>query len=161
MLYNSKTIMKYIKDPRGRAEPAQVGVDLTLMLVREIKNDAVIPLHGKTMHAEMSGMMEVDAGNCWHLRAGKAYAATLDQGLENLPDNMTAMVVQRSSLNRNGCIVMGSIYDPGYGCENLGCTIYPTEDIYIESHARICQITIQGNQPVDAEALYDGQYKGE
>ncbi len=159
MLLNSRSIMKYIIDPAKLAEEAQVGVDLTLKSLALIDRAAIIPAKGKTIHAEQTELSKPGAGGLWELRAGKAYSATLDQGLSQLPPTLNAEITHRSSLNRNGCIVTGSIYDPGYSCKNLGCTIYPTEDIFIEEHARIAQLTIQENQSVTN--LYDGQYKGE
>ncbi len=159
MLLNSKSIKKYIKDPDNLAEEAQVGVDLTLKSLAEISRAAIIPAKGKTIHAEQFDLLQPGPGGLWGLKAGKAYSATLDQGLEKLPTDLTAFIMQRSSLNRNGCVITGSVFDPGYGCENLGCTIYPTEDIFIEEHARIVQVIIHTNEPV--MQLYDGQYNKE
>ncbi len=159
MLLNSKSIKKYIKDPDNLAEEAQVGVDLTLKSISRITSGAVIPKTGKTIHAAQAEMKKPNGDGMWVLQAGRAYSATLDQGLKKLPDDKTAFIMQRSSLNRNGCTITGSVFDPGYGCENLGCTIYPTEDIFIENHARIVQIIIHTNE--SATQLYDGQYNKE
>ncbi len=158
MLLNSNNIKQYILDPDELAKEAQVGVDLTLKSLALIDRAAIIPAKGKTIHAEQTELSKPGAGGLWELRAGKAYSAVLDQGLEKLPSDLTAFIIQRSSLNRNGCTVTGSVFDPGYGCENLGCTIYPTEDIFIEKHARIAQLIIHTNEHA---SLYDGQYKGE
>ncbi len=157
MLLNAKTIKQYIKDPKGLAEEAQVGVDLTVMTLSVITDGAIIPRTGKTVHAEQ---VELDKEQgVWKLRAGKAYSAVLDQGLEKLPSDLAAFIIQRSSLNRNGCFVTGSVFDPGYGCENLGCTLYPTTDITIEPHARIVQIIMHATMPTSN--LYNGQYNKE
>lgn len=157
MLQNSRTVKKYIIDPDELSKEAQVGVDLTVKGISWLSHGPRIPKEGKTEHASFMPMNVIKGG--WMLLAGKAYSCTFDQGLKQLPRTLTAFIIHRSSLNRNGCIVTGSVFDPGYSCKNLGATIYPTIDIFIEEHARIAQIILEENMSVTN--MYDGQYSKE
>ncbi len=163
MLYNAQLVNEIITDERGYAEPAQVGVDLTVQGIAEILGTAFIPKEGKTVPAEVLHLIpksEVkDEFGIFALEGGKAYAVTFDQGLKTLQAFQTAFIIQRSSLNRNGCLALGSVFDPGYGCANLGCTLYPTVNLNIQLHARIAQIIIMENHP--AASRYAGQYNKE
>jgi len=159
MIQNAKYVMEKIISPEGYAEEAQVGVDLTVKSISRISADydncAKIPKEGKTIHSQKHPIFP-DKSGFYILEAGSAYDVEFDQGLHPLSKTNTAFIIQRSSLNRNGCIVTGSVFDPGFGCKNLGATAYPHETIEIEPHARIAQIVILDNNSTD---LYDGQYK--
>ena len=157
MIRNAYSINKLLKDPKELAMLAQVGIDLTVKSIAVIGSGASIPRTGKTVHANQKDLI-LGEGGSFYLIAGQAYAITFDQGLEELPSNKCAFIKQRSSLNRNGCLVTGSVFDPGYGCDNLGATMYPTQDIIIEQHARVAQLLIHDTEEA---SLYDGQYKGE
>lgn len=76
-----------------------------------------------------------------------------------IPEDKAGWVIQRSSLNRNGVMVMGSLYDSGYnGTINSTIYVFNQNGIFIEKGARIGQFVL-----ADAEALgqYQGQYQSE
>ena len=76
-----------------------------------------------------------------------------------LPKNIYAMLYGRSSFNRKGVLIRGSVYDPGYRGQ-IGCTIYNMsgENLFIEENERICQMMFFEADPA---AEYQGQYQGE
>lgn len=76
-----------------------------------------------------------------------------------LPKNMFALLIHRSSFNRKGIIITGSVYDPGYKGV-IGCTIYNLsgEVIQIPANKRICQIVCYH---AEAASEYDGQWQNE
>lgn len=167
MKRNAKYIMGKIIDEHQLAKPAQVGVDITVDSIAKIHGGASISditIHGRVevlapqeFKDESNPFVPIEA---WMLEPG-VYAVKFDQGLNGLAADENASIVQRSSLNRNGVRVQGSIYDPGYGCAALGATLYAAVPIVIHRHARIAQLIIETNEPVEEKELYNGQYQGE
>lgn len=76
-----------------------------------------------------------------------------------LPSNIYAMLYGRSSFNRKGILIRGSVYDPGYEGQ-VGCTIYnmSPSNLFLEKDERICQMMFFS---ADAASSYEGQYQGE
>lgn len=157
MKRNATYIMTKLLDSQGLAKPAQVGVDLTLKDLKRIVGNASIG--EKTEQGDTLPCYNYNDG--WFQLLPGAYAVTFDQGLKTLDADEHAYIEQRSSLNRNGSRLAGSIYDPGYGCENLGATLYVAVPISIQEHARVAQLLIEMNEPVASDQQYAGQYKGE
>lgn len=169
MKRNAKYIMGKIIDEHQLAKPAQVGVDITVDSIAKIHGGASISditIHGRVevlapqeFKDESNPFVPIEI-EAWMLEPG-VYAVKFDQGLNGLAADENASIVQRSSLNRNGVRVQGSIYDPGYGCAALGATLYAAVPIVIHRHARIAQLIIETNEPVEEKELYNGQYQGE
>lgn len=156
MKYSSTHIRQTLLiDKDNLAVDAQVGIDLTVCDIKEIVGGAIID--DKTHHGEFNSLNS--EGNYWYLSPG-AYQVTFDQGLKTLSSTENATIIQRSSLNRNGVRVQGSIYDPGFGCDNLGATLYAAVPISIMRHARIAQLVVETNEDVEANKLYNGQFQG-
>ena len=76
-----------------------------------------------------------------------------------LPEDVFATFTHRSSYNRKGILITGSIYDPGYEGV-VGCTIYNLSGLGIRISAgeRIGQMVFFEADPA---SKYDGQYQGE
>ena len=161
MYRNSEYVMSKIDDPKGLAKPAQVGVDLTVNNILRIRGATVIPREGKTM---LGGFGEVKWSEGVEgtilLEPGVAYGVEFDQGLKELSNNETAFIMQRSSLNRSGVQLQGSVYDPGFHTTTLGATIYVYVPIVIERHARLAQLLITTSEEVAQVNLYSGQFQG-
>lgn len=77
----------------------------------------------------------------------------------HLPDDIFATFTHRSSFNRKGVLVTGSIYDPGYKGQ-VGCTIYNLSGSHlsIPINERVGQMVFFR---ADAASKYEGQYQGE
>lgn len=77
----------------------------------------------------------------------------------NLPKNIYATFTHRSSFNRKGVLITGSIYDPGYR-GIVGCTIYnlSNEVLTINKNERIGQMLFFKADPASE---YQGQYQNE
>ena len=77
----------------------------------------------------------------------------------HLPNNVFSTFTHRSSYNRGGVLITGSIYDPGYEGV-VGCTIYNLSGkaIEIEKNERIGQMVFFD---ADTASEYRGQYQGE
>ncbi len=93
----------------------------------------------------------------WFLAPG--FYETVSNVWVEIPFGKAGWIVQRSSLNRNGIMVMGSLYDSGYN-GTINSTIYVMNPagVFIEQGARIGQFIL-----ADAETrkMYDGQYQSE
>ncbi len=76
-----------------------------------------------------------------------------------LTENVFATFTHRSTYNRQGILITGSIYDPGY-CGKVGCTIYNLsgQEISISKNERIGQMVFF---EASAASNYNGQYQGE
>jgi len=76
-----------------------------------------------------------------------------------LPDNIYATFTHRSSFNRKGILITGSVYDCGY-CGVVGCTIYNLSGsvLIIKKNERVGQMLFY---QADAASKYEGQYQNE
>lgn len=76
-----------------------------------------------------------------------------------LPKDVFATFTHRSSFNRKGVLITGSIYDPGYEGQ-VGCTIYNLSgmELGIQDCERIGQMLFFKADPASE---YNGQYQGE
>lgn len=76
-----------------------------------------------------------------------------------LPKDVYATFTHRSSYNRKGVFITGSIYDPGY-CGQIGATIYNLSGdmLVFPKNERIGQMVFF---EADAASEYQGQYQNE
>jgi len=173
--------MDLIIDENGRAQKAQVGVDLTLNRVSQVgSKDAVYIDDDSYSHLwKNAGIiisdttskdvgrlaayleivpqtMDTFSNKVFVLTPG-VYSIEFEQGLKPLPANQTAMIINRSSVGRSGTMIRSSIYDPGFTTPKMGALMYVFCPIMIEQYARVAQIVIMENEEAD---LYDGQWQG-
>lgn len=154
MIVNPKIIVEQkIVYPVKTEQIQQNGIDLTLREAAEIigkgklsKNHRIIPAYRKIKHIK----------NHYNFKPNKSYSVIYNE-IINIPYNMTALIYQRSTLNRSGCNIFSSIYDSGYKGRGAG-TLKTTNPIQIEKGARICQIIFFKSQ---SASLYKGIYQNE
>jgi len=77
----------------------------------------------------------------------------------HLPEDIFALFIHRSSFNRRGVLITGSVYDPCYEGV-VGCTIYNLsgKSIIIPKNERIGQMIFYR---ANSASNYKGQYQGE
>lgn len=77
----------------------------------------------------------------------------------HLPENVFALLVHRSTFNRSGVQIIGSVYDPNYNGQ-IGCTVYNFSGslFKINQNERVCQMLFFEAKPA---SLYSGKYQGE
>jgi deoxycytidine triphosphate deaminase len=178
MTFNSDYVYDKIIDPVNRAKKAQVGVDITVAKIEEIlptrtedgtPSRILLENNSKLMNVRYSEALTIDSSwmsangeeknNVYVLEPNKAYAVTFEQGIKKLEENEWAEIIQRSSLNRAGVRVQGSVFDPGFETDNLGATIYTSQNgINIPKGARIAQILIHENYSTTNP--YNGRWQG-
>lgn len=96
-----------------------------------------------------------DGEATWSLQNGHVYDAMSDFRV-NVPDGIAAMLVPRSSFNRNGTFIMSGLYDSGFA-NNVGYMIYNLGgNSLIAQHTRIGQIIFVTSETSDK--LYNGIY---
>lgn len=181
MYRNSAYIMTRIIDPFHKAKPAQIGVDLTVAKIQHIYPGFTEKLSGDICNKKIVGYLDASGKmhmspniygvvpleivrnedgavtSMWKLQPG-VYAVEFEQGLLPLAVDENAYIIQRSSLNRVGTRIEGSIFDPGFTTETLGATMFVWQPICIEPGARVAQITIATNEPADN--MYNGTWQG-
>lgn len=93
----------------------------------------------------------------WFLPPG-FYEIKSDAWVE-IPAGKAGWVIHRSSLNRNGVMVVASLYDSGFN-GNISATMYVMNPagIFIEKGARVGQFVMAEAETL---ALYQGQYQSE
>lgn len=92
------------------------------------------------------------------LEHGKSMNILLNEEV-HLPLDVYATFIHRSSFNRKGVLITGSIYDPGYS-GRIGCTIYNLsgETLRIDNNERVGQMMFFKADPASG---YSGQYQNE
>lgn len=97
----------------------------------------------------------LDDKQWWILQHQHCYDAMSDFYV-NVPEGVAAMLVPRSSFNRNGLFIMSGIFDSGFQ-NNIGFMIYNLGgNSRIAPHTRIGQIIFVDSQT--SGKLYDGIY---
>lgn len=152
---NSHYIMDYIIDPKNLAKPAQVGVDLTISNAFKLCSGYYIPNDSSPNEKKMVEHFKHEPEAILKFEMGEVYSILFDQGLKELPKNITAYIIQRSTLARNGILIRSSIYDPGFSTPQMGAMLYAFRSGEIELNARVAQIIFLENDEAD---LYNGQY---
>lgn len=134
------------------------SVDLNLIDVKQLQIPAgLIPKEGKTQlcKRETISLTEEDGKKIWHLPEG-SYDITFEQGCI-IPNDQMLLIRQRSSLLRNGALIVSSIFDSGFQTVQIGTIMIITVPICIEYGARIASIYNHACTPV--ETLYNGQWQ--
>lgn len=162
-IYNNK-----ILDPLKHAKAAQVGVDLSVHKIEEVKEDSVVYFddNSKVYGIEYTEApyTEKNGKKVYNLEPNKNYSVTFEQGLVTLNSDEWALIVQRSSLLRAGCHIISSIWDPGYGIsveEKMNTTLLTgNTKVNIPVGTRVAQILVFENEPVESDNLYNGRWQG-
>jgi dUTP pyrophosphatase len=157
-MYLSKAeILKRIEDGLlENCDPANVqgaGVDLEIDKLYEIKSGAELSRKGRRLP-------ELDEHNAgvYHLAPGKYYLCTTREKV-NMPRDLAAFILPRSTLFRCGVSLRTAVVDPGYrGILTLGIRNESEHEFALERGSRICQIVFS---EVRGEATnYEGKYQG-
>ncbi|MBN2250542.1 MAG: dCTP deaminase [Candidatus Altiarchaeota archaeon] len=100
---------------------------------------------------------EVDASEIRIKPGGYILIETMEK--VNMPKNLMARILPRSTLFRGGCSLITAVVDPGYfGTLTLGLKNLSECDFRLGKGARVGQIVFE---EIDGETtLYDGRYQG-
>lgn len=129
------------------------GIDLRLDRLALVAGRFQLFIAGSsnTEHIEL----KVDDEGLYHLLADRCYEGTALEYVE-VPQGVLALIIHRSTLNRNGTIVLGSVYDAGFKGP-CGFSVRPCVRTSIQRYARVAQIIFLEAQ---GARTYSGQYQG-
>jgi len=131
------------------------GIDLTIDKAYRVIGSALLDETGlKDEKLKKVEIQPVDG--YFEFSPNIAYEIEYDQIIE-VPDNMVALTFQRSSLNRSGCNIFGSVWDSGYKGKGSG-TLKTSVPISIKKHTRVAQIIYFW---ADSSSTYNGRYQNE
>lgn len=128
------------------------AIDLRLKKVWKLESTPfILDEEGKTIRARNEVSINND-GYYW-LWPG-AYEIKLGDQI-NMGANEAGLVIQRSTLNRNGVFITTGLYDSGYEGSMLACLHVTTSLFKVKPDTRVAQFIV-----MQAESLkqYDGQY---
>jgi len=128
-------------------------IDLRVNKVFELENTLLVSSESSKTTRKFRELIP-DPDGIFGLQQGKAYQLETTTYIE-MSAGEIGLVIGRSTFNRNGVLLMSSVYDSGFK-DFVGATLYniagPTQ---IERNSRVAHLML-----FDAEAyrLYDGQY---
>lgn len=136
------------------------ALDFTLDKLFTIDQHAIFKIdeESKTMRGGYEVKPERDAildKDYWCLSPNTSYDGMSDFYVE-VPEGVAAMLIVRSTFNRNGIFITSGLYDQGFS-GNIGYAIHNNSGIaFIAPHTRIGQIIFVESE--SAGELYKGQY---
>lgn len=153
-----------ITDIGSKEQIQQVGIDIRVNKIFEVVGEATISKQSRVLPAyrellptkiltarknEEPIVME----ECWRLNPGYY----LWEGFEkvNLPSDVMALLIHRSTLMRSGINIVSAIWDPGFSGPT-GSNLNVLMPIKIERGAKLAQMYFL---KAEAYSLYEGIYK--
>lgn len=144
-----KGIIKNIEGSVGKFEVQQNGIDLTLESISIITGGYLLLDDRKSN----SVPLPCSTSGVYNLQPGSAYAVEFEQEVE-VPEDMCAQIIQRSTLNRMGAFMIAGLYDSGFK-NRVGAVLRCNAPIQVQKGVRVAQIIFQ---KADAASLYSGIY---
>lgn len=157
----------YIKFPDGlnvSDHLQQGGIDITLDLMYEYDGSSFLISPNKTQHRTTNQMFPSEpvmvdsvSTDLFYELAPRTSYDFLSNFEIFVPARMSALIIVRSSLNRNGLFVTTGVYDSGFA-GNIGGAIHNNAKgySYIAPGTRIAQVLFV---ETDNVKMYDGQYQ--
>ena len=132
----------------------QCGIDLRLAKAYNISGPTEFFVSKKSTKPDLFPLAISD--NCYLFKAGQQYALDFVEDI-SVPEDMAAMIINRSTINRFSGTISSGVYDPGFrskgGC---GAVYRPTRDTKIEIGFRMAQVVFY---TAKSASLYSGQYQ--
>jgi dUTP pyrophosphatase len=150
-----KLIEEYV-DLENQLQPS--SFDLTLAKVYSFETGGSIDFDNKERKLSQVKELEFDSSGWVELPQGVykvQYAETV-----NMPTDLGAVTICRSSLARCGCDVYNGFWDPGYhGKGEATFIVHNKNGVRLKKRAKVAQIVFL---PIsEAKQLYKGIHKGE
>lgn len=141
-----------IQDADKQVQPN--AIDFTLDQLYTIDSDVVFEISEESKVMRSGKELEVNHRGYWKLESGKVYDG-MSKIHVNIPEGIAAMLIVRSTLNRNGLFVTSGLYDSGFN-NYIGFAIHNRSgDAYIQQGTRVGQIIFVES---DSAGLYTGSY---
>jgi dUTP pyrophosphatase len=134
------------------------GMDLTLREVRSFASTGKLTCANSGRRISETAVLEYDERSHLHLPPG-AFLVTYNE-VVNLPLDVMALALPRSSLLRSGVSIQTAVWDPGYsGRAQSMMTVFNTSGFIVEKNARIVQLVFFKLEL--STTGYNGSYQGE
>lgn len=148
LVKKSNLLENFSQDSLGGA-----GYDLRIGRAYRLKGGGALLVDGKK-----NPEVEEIRGDEFFLKEGEYI---LIESLEkvNMPNNLVARILPRSTVFRNGCALITALVDPGFrGTLTMGLKNLSREEFRFQRNARIAQIVFE---EVSGETEpYEGHYQG-
>lgn len=151
------TFPAWMTDKQKESCVQQCGIDITLDEVFVLDNEsrALISEDGRVFKKSTMLTNENKIGNSFVIESGFSYDVMSDFYI-SVPSHLCAMILVRSSLNRNGLSVASGLYDPGFR-GNAGFHMRAhAGNVLIQPHTRVAQIVFF---QADSISEYSGMYQ--
>lgn len=139
----------------------QNGVDLTVKAIDVVDTSTpciITESYRRRPNTTPLQLVEVNIENeivsVYKLEAGKLYDVLFEQKVD-IPADKSGLLIQRSSVNRMGCIITSGWWDSGFQ-NYIWAIIRPAIDIYIGEKTRLAQLVLFDS---DSANMYNGIYK--
>lgn len=128
-------------------------IDLRLNYVFEIEESNFYMSESSKNHRKRT-QLQVDSDDNYHLKPGKCYEFISKQMVEIGADEM-ALVLGRSTFNRNGVLIVSSVYDSGFK-DFVGATVYNIGgETVVQQNTRFAHLILASAEMV---SKYAGSY---
>jgi len=129
------------------------GYDLRIGRVYGLKGGGALLVDGKN-----NPDVEEIEGDEFSLKAGE-FVLVESQEKVNMPNNLSARILPRSTIFRNGCALITALVDPGFkGTLTMGLKNLSSHEFRFQRNARVAQIVFEEVNGETEE--YDGHYQG-
>lgn len=148
----------------------QVSIDLKIAKIQRIVSQGavladrtILPTYEEIFPTQHSMRLQDEDPSSflgWDLKPG--YYNVIFEECVDIPSNVGTLVIQRSSVLRNGGTITSSLWDPGFSTKggNMSSFMTLNEPLFLEKGARIaCMYGWYCDQVTD-DKLYNGQYQG-
>jgi dUTP pyrophosphatase len=130
------------------------GVDLRIAKIYKIKSGSKL----KKESRQMPEIEEVASSGSYVMKPGE-YVLIETMEKVNMPANLVARMLPRSSMFRCGINLATAVVDPGYcGKITVGMKNFSEHEVEVEIGSRVLQIVFELVE--GKSVLYDGKYQG-
>lgn len=134
------------------------GIDLTIAKIETFRDNGILSVEGKYLPS--TGRVKQLRDNArWFLPRGE-YLITFNETI-NLPDDIMAYILPRSSLLRMGVSLHGAVWDAGYhGVGSSLLVVYNESGWVVEKDARVAQLVFHRLEQPTGKG-YAGSYQSQ
>lgn len=138
----------------GECALQQNGIDLRLAEASMAIGNSRFTLYKEEEERCSYHPLQPDQKSIFTFQAGKQYAVEFMEWID-IPENMSAYILMRSSFNRYSGTLLSAWWDSGFR-GRLGCIYRPSVDTTVEFGVRMAQVVFIRS---DSCRSYEGQYK--
>ncbi len=158
MVVNPNTVLEQVvTSGKDKCVVQQNGIDLTVAKIQRQRAYSDFVEVVRPCEREI-GKWDDDPNEYFLVFPGETIQVYFEQGIE-IPNNMCAQVVGRSSFARAGCIVWSGLFDAGFKTDACGCMLFNagSNSVAFNKGDRLAQLVVH---EADSASLYQGHWNG-